>query len=252
MSWYKKARRNEYQSASKKITTYIFEQFKKYGTNQEFYQLGVDELNNIIKNKDFLWNNLNSISVNYYFKDMDQNEKLNISASMSNLSNMKIYIEVDLIIANTKPETIYQDFYYELYASINHELEHSRQELDARRDKTGIDYARSEGGETLYEILSSFRGYLLQQIEIEAYAVGVYRKAISQKRNPIEVIKEYAYQVLPSPQDIEIRLKNDGETYRYQEITELVNNIATEFINKVSTYLTSRFPNFKENNYELV
>ncbi len=254
MNWYKIARRNEYQIVANKLTKYILERFKKNGINEEKYDLGVPELKKILGeavDENFLWDNLSAVIVNFDTKELHE-QYINIGGSMNNFGIMGIKIIINPKISNNNLKSFFEKFYYELYETINHELEHARQQAIARKNNMDFgDYYKYERPETLEEYLNNLKNYLLQQSELEAFSVSVYRKAISQKRDPIEVIKEYIYETLPSPNFVEKLLRKKGELDKYQQMQQVIDSIASEFIAKASTYLVNRFPNFEVQN-ELV
>jgi len=248
MSWYKTARRNMYQAVAKEITTYIFKRFKKLGADEEYYHLLSPQIyeiiQDVVKDKSDMWDILSSMYVEYTFKDMDAGDKFNIVAGMNTVLELNVKILVDLVTINTKPEQIYKDFYYRLYSAILHEMEHSRQV----RDKTlNQDYVSMQSAPQMYELLNNYRTYLLQNIEIEAFAIGIYRASISQNKDIETSIREYASNVLMDIDENRIKeiLFRKGKIDEAPDVLNFRKQIIDEFVMKVTTYLKGRFPNFR-------
>ena len=250
MNWYKTARRNIYQTVSQRLSSYILQRYKEKGTDEIVYSIRLDELYNmtkdIVSSKDFFWDNLSEVKVKYNFEFPTRGKNIVIGASMGSNSNMRLNIAIDSQAAHTDSEKIYKELYYELYSVINHELEHAKQDKDKRRSGTPVDEGyvqyRQEGN--LINILSNYRNYLLQDSEVEAYAVGIYRSSIAKKVNPSEALKQFALHVMPTDQEIIRGLEVDEMTNGSKEVFEMRSNIVNEFVSNTTTYLQNRYPNF--------
>lgn len=250
MNWYKIARRNIYQTISQRIASYILQRYKEKGTDETVYSIRLDELYNmtkdIVSSKSFFWDNLSEVKIKYNFEFPTRGKNIVIGASMGSNSNMRLRIDIDSSSAHTNSEKIYNELYHELYSVINHELEHAKQDKDKRRKGTPVDEGyiayRQEGN--LIDILSNYKNYLLQDSEVEAYAVGIYRGAIAKKINPSEALREFALHVMPTDQEIFRGLEVDDMPHRSKEVFEMKNNIVNEFVNKTTMYLRNRYPNF--------
>jgi hypothetical protein len=248
MSWYKTARRNMYQAVAKEITTYIFKRFKKLGADEEYYHLLSPQIyeiiQDVVKDENDMWDILSSMYVKYTFKDMDAGDKFNIVAGMNTMLELRVQMLVDLVTIITKPEKIYEDFYYRLYSAILHEMEHSRQVRDKSFNQ---DYVNMKSAPQMYELLNNYRTYLLQDIEIEAFAIGIYRAALSQNKDIVTAIREYAENVLIDINESDIKeiLFRKGQIDEASNVLNFRKRIIDEFVVKVTNYLQSRFPNFK-------